>query len=137
MGINTLMSLVLIVAITLFGRPLMELFLSADSPAIPIGIHMNSIVAWIYILMGVSMVVTSVVRANGAVLMPFVFLVISAVIVRFSFAYTLYPRFGADAIWWSSVASGLVSLSLNMAYYLHGGWRKKRLVPRQAFGPAT
>jgi putative MATE family efflux protein len=90
-GINTLMSLVLIVAITIFARPLMELFLPAASPAIPIGIHMNHIVAWIYLAMGISMVVTSVVRANGAVLMPFVFLVISAVIVRFSFAFSLYP----------------------------------------------
>jgi putative MATE family efflux protein len=129
MGINTLMSFVLIVAITLFARPLMELFLPADSPAIPIGIHMNYIVAWIYIMMGISMVVVSVVRANGAVLMPFLFLVISAIIVRFIFAFSLYPHYGADAIWWSSVASGIVSLALNLGYYLHGGWRTRRVLP--------
>jgi putative MATE family efflux protein len=127
-GINTLMSFVLIVAITIFARPLMGLFLPADSPAIPIGIHMNSIVAWIYLMMGVSMVVTSVVRANGAVLMPFVFLVISAVIVRFSFAFGLYPTWGAEAIWWSSVASATASMALSFAYYFHGGWRKKKLL---------
>ena len=127
-GINTLMSFVLIVAITIFARPLMGLFLPADSPAIPIGIHMNRIVAWIYLMMGVSMVITSVVRANGAVLMPFVFLVISAVIVRFSFAFGLYPTWGAEAIWWSSVASATASMALSFAYYFHGGWRKKKLL---------
>jgi len=123
------MSLVLIVAITIFARPLMELFLPAASPAIPIGIHMNHIVAWIYLAMGISMVVTSVVRANGAVLMPFVFLVISAVIVRFSFAFSLYPVWHAEAIWWSSVASAVVSVVLTFAYYQHGGWRARRIVP--------
>ena len=119
--------LILIVGITIFARPLMELFLPADSPAIPIGIHMNSIVAWIYLMMGVSMVVTSVVRANGAVVVPFILLIISAVIVRFSFAFGLYPTWRAEAIWWSSVASGTVSMVLSLAYYFHGGWRKKRL----------
>ncbi len=126
-GINALMSFVLIVGITIFARQLMGLFLPADSPAIPIGIHMNSIVAWIYLMMGVSMVVTSVVRANGAVLVPFALLVFSAVFVRFSFAFGMYPAWRAEAIWWSSVASGSVSMVLSLAYYFHGGWRKKRL----------
>jgi Na+-driven multidrug efflux pump len=126
-GINSLMSIVLVVAITIFARPLLGLFLSADSPAIPIGVHMNHIVAWIYIPMGISMVIGSVVRANGAVLMPFIFLVISAIMVRFAFAFGFYPHYGADAIWWSSVASALSSLAMTAAYYLHGGWRKKRL----------
>ena len=54
-------------------------------------------------------------------------LVISSVIVRFSFAFGLYPTWRAEAIWWSSVASGSVSMVLSFAYYFHGGWRKKRL----------
>jgi putative MATE family efflux protein len=128
MGINTIMSLVLIVAITAFARPLMELFVRADSPAIPLGIHMNHIVAWIYLMMGVSMVVTSVVRANGAVIGPFVILLIGAVVVRFTFAFSLYPTWRAEAIWWSSVASAAVMMVLSFAYYFHGGWRRKRLV---------
>ena len=126
-GINVVMSAFLIAAVTLSAAPLLGLFLSGDSPAIPIGIHMNHIVGWIYIPMGVSMVIGSVVRANGAVLMPFIFLVISAVLIRFAFAFGFYPHYGADAIWWSSVASALSSLGLTAAYYLHGGWRKKRL----------
>ena len=126
-GINMLMSVVLILAITAFARPLMELFLPVSSPAIPIGIHMNHIVAWIYVGMGISMVVSSVMRANGAVLLPFVFLVISALGVRFGFAFTLYPVYGADAIWWSSVATAVTLVTLTLGYYFQGGWRKKRL----------
>jgi putative MATE family efflux protein len=128
-GINVLMSAVLVLAITLAARPLLALFLASDSPAIPIGIHMNLIIAWIYIPMGATMVIGSVVRANGVVLMPFVFLVLSAVVTRFAFAFGFYPHYGADAIWWSSSASALVSVILNFAYYQHGGWRNKRILP--------
>jgi putative MATE family efflux protein len=128
-GVNSMMSFVLIVLINIFAAPLMGLFLPADSPAIPIGVHMNHIVGWIYVAMGITMVVTSVVRANGAVLWPFIFLIISAVVVRFTFAFSLYPVWGADAIWWSSVASAAASIVLSFAYYQHGGWRKRRVLP--------
>jgi putative MATE family efflux protein len=127
-GVNVLMSAVLIIAITIAARPLLGLFLPADSPAIPIGVHMNHIISWIYIPMGAAMVITAVVRANGAVIMPFIFLVVSAIVTRFAFAFGFYPHYGADAIWWSSSASAIVSLLLNLAFYAHGGWRKKRIL---------
>ena len=127
-GINMAMTAVLIGGITLAARPLLGLFLTGDSPAMPIAIHINHVVGWSFVVMGISMVVTSVVRANGAVVMPLVFLVISMVVVRFSVGFPLYPHYKADAIWWSIIASGTSSTLLAVGYYFHGGWRKAKMV---------
>jgi putative MATE family efflux protein len=131
-GINVLMTALIILGITIAARPLLGLFLPASSAAIPIAIHVNDIVGWRFILMGVSMVLTFLVRANGAVMMPLVILIISAIIVRFSVGFGLYPAYGADAIWWAFVAAGITSLVLSSAYYWHGSWRKLSAMPKAA-----
>jgi putative MATE family efflux protein len=123
-GINVLMTGALLVAITLFATPLLRLFLPVDSGAIPIAIHINHLIGWTFILMGVSMVVTFAVRANGAVLAPLLILIFASIVVRFSIGFGLHDRFGAEAIWASFIATGLVSGLLSLAYYLYGGWRK-------------
>lgn len=130
-GINTLMTATLILAITIAAKPLLALFLPNDSPAIPIAIHINHVVGWSYILMGVSIVLTFLVRANGAAMAPLAILVISAVFVRFGVGFGLHPYYGADAIWWAFIAASVASFVLSVAYYLHGGWRngKAALVP--------
>lgn len=126
-AINMAMTATLVLAITVAGRPLLALFLTGQSPAIPIAIHMNHVIGWTFILMGVSMVVTSVVRANGAVVAPLVFLIVSAIGVRFGIGFALHPRFGAEAIWWAFVGGAIASISLSVGYYLHGGWKRKPL----------
>jgi putative MATE family efflux protein len=133
-GINVLMTAVLIGAITVFARPLLGLFLPADSPVIAIAIHINLIIGWSYILMGVSMVLTFLVRANGAVMVPLVFLIVSSIFVRFGIGFGLHPRFGADAIWWAFIGAGVSSFLLSVAYYFHGGWKTARasVMPGQA-----
>jgi putative MATE family efflux protein len=123
-GINVLMTAVILFAITIFARPLLGLFLHDGSAAIPIAIHINHVIGWSYLLMGVSMVVTFIVRANGAVMVPLVILIISAVVIRFAMGFGLHPYYGANAIWWAFIAASLVSFILSGAYYFHGGWRK-------------
>ena len=81
-------------------------------------------IGWTFIPMGISMVMTSIVRANGAVLGPFVILVISVLVVRMAVGFALYPSFRADAIWWSFMASGSASALMGVLYYFQGGWRK-------------
>jgi putative MATE family efflux protein len=125
-GINVAMTSLLIAAITLGARPLLGLFLPDGSAAIPIAIHINHTIGWSFILMGASMVLTFLVRANGAVIAPLVFLIISSVIVRFSVGFGLYGTYGADAIWWAFIAAGVTSFILSVAYYFTPGWRKPR-----------
>ncbi len=123
-GINVAMTISLIAAITLFITPLLSLFLPSGSPVIPIAIHINHMIGWTYLFMGISMVVTFAVRANGAVFAPLVILILSAVIVRFSVGFGLYPVYKADAIWWSFIAASFSSFLLSIAYYRFGGWRE-------------
>jgi putative MATE family efflux protein len=127
-AINVAMTGTLLIVITLFATPLLQLFLNADSPAIPVAIHINHLVGWTFLLMGVSMVVTFAVRANGAVLAPLLILIISGVLVRFSIGFGLYDRFGAEAIWASFIATGIASAILSLGYYWHGSWRKLKAV---------
>jgi Na+-driven multidrug efflux pump len=72
------------------------------------------------------MVMTSIVRANGAVVVPFAILVISVIVVRMLVGFGLYPSFGSDAIWWAFMGSSTASAILAVAYYFHGGWRKSK-----------
>jgi len=125
-GINVAMTAGILLLITLFAGPLLRLFFAANSPAIPIAIHINHLVGWSFILMGASMVLISIVRANGAMIMPLVFLIISAIGVRFSIGFIFHPRYGADAIWAAFVAGSVASMLLAAGYYLHGSWRKPR-----------
>jgi putative MATE family efflux protein len=125
-AINLLMSGVLIGLITIFARPLLELFLPGTSPAVAIAIHINHVIGWSFILMGVSVVVTFAVRANGAVLAPLLILIFSAVIVRFSIGFGLYDSFGADAIWGAFIATSIASCLLSIGYYVHGGWKSAK-----------
>ncbi len=123
-GVNIAMTVIFLAVITLAIRPILLLFFDAGSPAIPVSIHMNYLVGWSYIMMGISMVAVSVVRGNGAVLVPLIFLIISMIIVRLGFGFWFHPEYGADAIWWAFGISSVSSASLSMAYFLHGGWRK-------------
>jgi Na+-driven multidrug efflux pump len=134
-GINLLMSGVLILLMTLFATPLLQLFLPIGSPAIDIAIHINHIIGWSFILMGVSVVVTFAVRANGAVIAPLLILIFSAVIVRFSIGFGLYDSFGADAIWGAFIATSIASCVLSIAYYLNGSWKKAKAMPTMNASP--
>lgn len=136
-GINVAMTVVILLAITLLDRALLELFLPAGSAAIPIAIHINHVVGWSYILMGVSMVVTFIVRANGAMLVPLVILIISGVLVRFAIGFGLHDAYGADAIWWAFIATGITSFVLSVAYYRYGGWKEKSLLGSRPADPES
>ena len=123
---NVVMTGVLVLATLLAGHFLLGLFLPLGSKAIAIGEHINLLIGWTFVPMGISMVMTSIARANGAVAVPLGILVFSVIIVRMSVGFGLYPHYGSDAIWWSFMASGSASAIMAVAYYLHGGWRKGR-----------
>ena len=118
----------MVVLITLVDQQLLGLFLTPDSPSIPIARHINLLVSWSFMLFGVSIVLSGVVRANGAVIAPLIILTISAIPVRLGIAYALEDRLGADAIWWSFSAGSVVSLILTVGYYLRGTWRAYHLL---------
>lgn len=132
-GINVVITGVMVAVILLFDRPLFTLFVPGDSPAIPIARHIQLIGSWSFIVFGITMVIFSTVRANGAVYAPLGILVLAMFFGRIGFAWALLPRWGTDALWWSFPAGSAVSLTLSILYYRYGGWRSaKMLAPAPA-----
>jgi putative MATE family efflux protein len=132
--VNVVITGVLVLVMLAASHFLLGLFLPQGSKAIVIGDHINWMIGWTFIPMGISMVITSVVRANGAVVVPFLILFISVIVVRMAIGFAFYPSYHAEAIWWAFMASGMVSVLLAVAYYYQGGWRKlqpARTVPAE------
>jgi putative MATE family efflux protein len=125
---NTIITLVVIVAIILFDRQVMALFVGSESPAIPIARHIQLIASWTFLMFGASMVLFSTVRANGATIAPLIILAIAFYPVRIGFAL-LGPRFfGQDALWYSFPLGSLVALVLALFYFRSNHWRAQMLI---------
>jgi Na+-driven multidrug efflux pump len=125
---NLAMTGVLIAAVLLFDRPILALFVGADSPAVPIARHIQLIGSWSFLPFGVTLVLFSTVRANGAVYAPLLILCISVFVGRIAFAAALLPHYGTDTLWWSFPISSTISLILAVAYYRFGNWRQRGLI---------
>jgi putative MATE family efflux protein len=132
---NVLLTGALVLIVTVIDRSAFALFLGSDSPAVDIARHIHTVASWSFILFGVAFVLSSVVRATGAVVPPLIFLFIAMWLVRLPFAWALTPRLGADAIWWSFSAGSATSLLLLLAYYRFGGWKKARMLEHEATSP--
>ena len=99
-----------------------------DESAIAIGVHLNAIVVWSFSFFGVSMVLSGVVRSTGAVVPPLLILFFSLWGLRITFAWLLMPRWQADAIWWSFPIASVAAMTLSIAYYRLGAWRKAQML---------
>lgn len=124
---NTIVTLIVIVAIILFDRPVMALFVGSQSPAIPIARHIQLLASWTFLMFGATMVLFSTVRANGATVPPLVILAITLFPIRFGFAFFGQRWFGTDALWLSFPIGSAFSLLFAALYYRHGRWRTQVL----------
>jgi putative MATE family efflux protein len=113
--------------IFLFDRHALGLFLT-DPEAISIGQHLNPIVITSFTFFGISMVLSGIVRATGAVVPPLLILFTSLWLVRIPFAWAMIPRWSADAIWWSFPLASILAALLSTAYYRYGGWKKAHML---------
>ena len=123
---------VLVVLLAVADRPALALFLGGQSPALPIAQHIQILATWSFLLMGVTMVLFGTVRANGSVVGPLIILAIGLVPVRLGFALGAYPWLKANALWLSFPVSSFANVTMAIAFYLHGGWKKARMdIPQQ------
>lgn len=135
---NAVMTAVLAGAIVLADRPLLALFLGGDSPALPIAEHIQLVVTWSFVLMGVMMILGGTMRAYGAVVVPLIIMVISLYPARLGFYFLAFPHIGGEAVWWSYPVGSAVSAVLTTLYFFSGKWRKDVAMPggRTAATPA-
>ena len=134
---NCLMTGALVLLLYLFNRAALSLFLPADSEALAIAQHINSIVVWSFVLFGISMVLGGVVRSTGAAVPPLIVLFVSLWLIRLPLAFALLDSWEADGIWWSLPVGAGCSALLMWLYYRYGGWRRAHMLePRSAGRPA-
>jgi putative MATE family efflux protein len=125
---NIVLTGTLVVLVTLVSHQMFELFLGDNLSAIEIARHIHSRVSWSFVLFGVSFVLSSVMRATGAVIPPLGILFIALWLVRIPFAYALTPSLGADAVWWSFGVGSVVSVILCSVYYRSGRWKRAHML---------
>ncbi len=128
---NLVLTGVLVGLLWLFDRAVLGLFLTGDSEAIDIAQHINSVASWSFILFGLTIVIFATVRATGAVMPPLVILIVSVLLVRTTFAYTMRGVMGVEALWWSFPAGSITSLVLALAYYRFGRWRTMHMIEEE------
>ncbi|TDF99715.1 MATE family efflux transporter [Paenibacillus piri] len=126
-AINLVMTGALVGFIYLFNKQALGLFLQ-DQAAIAIGMKINSITLWAFILFGITFVVSGVVRATGAVIVPMVTTLLALWCIRIPIAYWLGDQYGLDAIWWSFPIGFMVGIVLSICYYVWGNWRSARML---------
>jgi putative MATE family efflux protein len=124
---NLAMTGVMIAALVPFDRPVLELFLGAGSPSVPVALHIQDLAIWTYLPFGVTIVLFGALRAYGVIYTQLLVLFLSMYVVRLGAYALLYPRFGADALWYSFMLSSMVSMLLTMAVYFYTPWRKLML----------
>ena len=122
---NVVMTGTAIGAILAFERSLFQLFIPPHTAAMLIGLHLNHIVIGSFLFFGIVLVVSSVIRASGHVIVPLVILAISLWGIRIPMARLLTPIYGADGIWWSFPFSSVTSTVLSLSYYKWGKWRQQ------------
>ena len=124
---NFLLTGVPVVVIYLLSEHFIGVFLPEGSPSLAIAQHANLIILWSFPLFGVSMVLSGVVRAAGAVIPPLMVLVLALLVVRAPLAQYSIGHWGVDGVWWSFAISAIVAMSLTLAYYRFGNWRTARM----------
>jgi putative MATE family efflux protein len=129
--ISVSMTAVMVLLVTAAHHAAFAFFLGDDAEAIAIANHIHVIVSWSFVMLGISTVLGSVVRATGAVMIPLLSLFVALWVVRIPFAYALMPSLHAEAIWWSYPLGSGVSLVFAVAYYRLGGWRAARMLTTQ------
>jgi putative MATE family efflux protein len=117
----------MVVLLALVDTYALGLFLSADSPSLPIARHIQLLATWSFIMFGVTFTLFGTVRANGVVWPAVIILLTSLIPIRLGIALLLHPMLGADAIWLSFPSSSLVTMLLAIAYYRYGNWRTARI----------
>jgi len=121
---NVVLTGTMIGVLTVFDKTILSFFLGSDSPAVPIGRHIQIMATWGFMFFGIAQVFFGTMRANGYVIWPLVVMAISMYPVRLGFAFGMYPILGSDALWLSFPAGMVATAVMGGGLYLYGGWRK-------------
>ena len=120
MALGAVMNLVLTGALVLLGylfsRSIVGLFIT-DVAVVDMAQTLLHIMLWSSIIMGMSMVLSGIMRASGTVLVPTVITVAAIALVQVPVAWVLNNRYGLNGIWAAYPVAFLAMLAMQTAYY--------------------
>lgn len=123
-------SVVLVAAILIFGRYLMEMFTSTPE-VVDTGMHMMRILAVGYIAMAVTQILSGVMRGAGDTMTPMWISLITTVVIRVPIAYGLAALTNsADSLFISLLTSWVMGAVLTTIAYRMGRWKRKSIIDK-------
>lgn len=126
--IGLAVSVVLVAAILLFGRYLMEMFTSTPE-VVDTGMHMMRILAVGYVAMAVTQILSGVMRGAGDTMTPMWISLITTVVIRVPIAYGLAAlTHSPDSLFISLLTSWVMGAVLTTIAYRMGLWKKKSII---------
>jgi len=100
----------------IFSRAIIGLFIT-DVAVVEMAQTLLHIMLWSCVIMGMSMVLSGLMRASGVVLWPTAIGILTILLVLIPTAWALSNHYGINGIWAAYPISFLTSLSLQTAYY--------------------
>ena len=120
---NLLLTGTLVLLGYLFSRALMGVFITSP-PVIDVAQTLLHISLWSMVVFGMASVLSGVMRASGAVLVPTGIAIACIALVEIPAALLLSQRFGLNGVWMAYPINFVAMLLLQTAYY-RLVWRKK------------
>ena len=135
--LGLIISVILVAAILLFGRNLMELFTREDEKdVVDLGVHMLRILALGYIAMAVTQSLSGVMRGAGDTMTPMWISIITTVIIRMPLAYGIayftrseaLPNGTPDSLYISLLVSWIMGALITAVFDRRGKWKEKAVI---------
>lgn len=109
----------------LFSRSIIGLFIT-DPAVVDLAQTLLHIMLWSSVIMGMSMVLSGLMRASGTVLMPTIISMFAIGCIEVPVAWLLSNHYGLNGIWAAYPVAFLAMLAMQTAFY-RLVWRKKRI----------
>jgi putative MATE family efflux protein len=122
-ALNLVLTGSLVVIGLIFSRSIIGLFIT-DPEVVDMAKSLLDIMLWSSVIMGMSMVLSGLMRASGEVVMPTAITMFCILCIEIPTAWTLSNIYGINGIWVAYPITFLAMLALQTAYY-RLVWRKK------------
>jgi putative MATE family efflux protein len=138
--VSLIVSGVVLILIYIYGGNLIRLFIDMSQPDAPLiialGVHVQRIMVWCYLIMAVTQASSGVMRGAGDTMPVMWITIVATVLLRVPMAYLMvhfsksaaYPGGNPDGIFWSMVICFALAGAACLVYYHTGRWKRKALV---------
>jgi len=123
--LNLILTGALVVIGYLFSRHMIALFIT-DNAVIEIAQTLLHIMLWSSVVMGMSMVLSGLMRASGVVLWPTAISMLCIGAIQVPVAWALSLHYGLNGIWAAYPIAFVIMLAMQTAYYQFA-WKKKEI----------